>query len=114
MKGTPMTSSDIHALASPSDAGAALNAPVAVFPVVLNFPYKGQQRSESLSFPAPIDLPARGEIITFKFRDFGTLRRISATVDHVIREFYGPATVTGIDAGLIVQIHLDGVTDQPV
>jgi len=91
-----------------------MQAPVGVFPVVLHFPYRGMQKSEALSFPKPIDIPSRGEIVTFKFDDFGTKRRISATVDYSIREFYGPNTVSGVDAGLIVQIFLNGVTDQPV
>ncbi len=112
--------SDITVTANPllllngSCAESAIQAPVAVFPVILNFPYKGQQRSEALSFPKPIDIPSRGEIVTFKFNDFGTIRRISGTVEYSIREFYGPNTVSGVDAGFIVQIILTGVTDQPL
>jgi hypothetical protein len=97
-----------------SAAEAAMQAPVAVFPVFVNFTYRGRRASESLMFRQAIDIPARGETVTLQFNDFGTIRRISGTVELTIREFYGPGVVNGVDAGFVVQIFLSGVTDQPV
>jgi multidrug efflux pump subunit AcrA (membrane-fusion protein) len=84
-----------------------------VFPIVINFAFKGQQRSEQLVFGHPVSIPSRGEIVTLKFNDFGTITRISGTVDSTVREFYGPGSVPGVKAaGHIVQIMLAGVTEQ--
>lgn len=95
-----------------SEMVSAMQAPDPVFPVVINFSFNGQQRSESLLFSHPIDIPSHGEIVTLKFNDFGTMKRISGSVEHTIREFYGPGAVTGVKAGYIVQIFLTGVTSQ--
>lgn len=95
-----------------SEAVSAMQAPDPVYPVVINFPYNGQQRSESLLFSHPIDIPSRGEIVTLKFNDFGTMKRISGSVEHTIREFYGPGAVAGVKAGCIVRIFLIGITSQ--
>jgi hypothetical protein len=94
------------------DIENALNSLDPVYPVVLNFPYNGQQRSELLTFNHPINIPTRGDVVTFKFNDFGTIKRISASVEYTIREFYGSGVVSGVKAGYIVQILLTGITHQ--
>jgi hypothetical protein len=84
------------------------------YPVTLNFKFQGREWSEQLLFKYPVDIPRPNDMVTFKFDDFGTVRRISGTVQNVIREFYGPGVVPNLVAGYIVQIFLIGVTEQPV
>ena len=99
----------------PHDGSAILESAVdPVYPVTLNFTYQGVHRSEQLLFKHPVGIPTPKEVVTLKFNDFGTLRRISGTVQSVIREFYGAGVVPGVTAGYIVQIELDNITDQPV
>lgn len=107
-------SADLLTSLDRSAAEAAMQAPVAVFPVFVSFTYRGRRASESLMFRQAIDIPARGETVTLQFNDFGTTRRISGNVELTLREFYGPGVVNGVDAGYVVKIFLNGVTDQPL
>ena len=83
-----------------------------VYPVIVNFLYRGMQRSESLRFEHPIPAPIRNDVVTLRFNDFGTPRRVSGLVTGVVREFYGPGTVVGVTVGLIIQITLGSIVDQ--
>ncbi|MDF2418492.1 hypothetical protein GWP85_13405 [Acinetobacter beijerinckii] len=85
------------------------------FPVIMNFQFNGMNRSEALIFNHSINIPPKQTAITFKFNDFGTIRRISGIIQEVSYEFYAANSIPNLPnlkAAMIVQIKIGGVTEQ--
>lgn len=83
------------------------------FPIIINFTLDGMGRSVPLSFASAIDAPKRPDVVTVLFNDFGRIRRVSGSVELVVREFYQAGTVPGVaKSGYILQITLTGVVEQ--
>ncbi|GAA0692204.1 hypothetical protein ACK8HJ_22690 [Vreelandella titanicae] len=86
-----------------------------VYVTTLNFTYNGMRKSVAIHYNSPVEAPRREEVVILRFNDFGTIRRISASVEYVFHEFYPAGTVSGVNNdGYIVKLQLHGVTDQPL
>lgn len=86
-----------------------------VYAIDFQFNFQGTGRSVILQFDTSVDGPRREEVIVLKFDDFGKIRRISASIDHIYHQFFPKGTVQGIDHdGYLMTIFLKGVTEQPI
>ncbi|TSJ47602.1 hypothetical protein [Fluviicola chungangensis] len=86
-----------------------------VYAIDFQFKFQSMDRSVVMQFNSSVDGPRREELILLKFDDFGQMRRISASVDHIYHQFFPKGTILNIqhDAYLMT-IFLKGVTEQPV
>lgn len=86
-----------------------------VYAIDFQFKFQSMDRSVVMQFNCSVDGPRREELILLKFDDFGQMRRISASVDHIYHQFFPKGTILNVkhDAYLMT-IFLKGVTEQPV
>ncbi len=86
-----------------------------VYAVDFQFKFQSMDRSVVMQFNSPVDGPRREEVILLKFNDFGKIRRVSASVDHIYHQFFPKGTIQNINHdAYLMTIFLKGVTEQPV
>lgn len=86
-----------------------------VYAIDFQFKFQSMDRSVVMQFNSSVDGPRREEVILLKFDDFGKMRRISASVDHIFHQFFPKGTIQGINHdAYLMTIFLKGVTEQPV
>ena len=84
-----------------------------VYAIDFQFKFQGMDTSVVMQFNSSVDGPRREGVIVLKFNDFGQMRRISASIDHIFHQFFPNGTVPGINHdAYLMTIFLKGVTEQ--